>query len=198
MWDTKTGAAIGKPLVGHSDSVTSVAFSPGGDRIVSGSDDNTVRMWDTKTGAAIGEPLVGHSSWVTSVAFSPGGDHIVSGSRDNTARMWDTTTSENAPSSNHMPLDLSRPSTPALPLLKCPSPNWVLPPHPQLQGWVSLDGSFLLLWLPAHYRRLYDPRALYSISAVPSLSTIYFDFSKFEHGLFWSRIVHNTITHSVA
>ncbi|MEL6352649.1 MAG: hypothetical protein AAFR58_12865, partial [Cyanobacteria bacterium J06627_28] len=75
------------PFEGHSDSVLSVAFSPQGDRIVSGSDDHTLRLWDLE-GNAVGSPFEGHSSWVSSVAFSPQGDRIVSGSSDSTLRLW--------------------------------------------------------------------------------------------------------------
>ncbi len=53
--------------------MTSVAFSPDGTRIASGSDDNTVRVWDAATGQPIGEPLTGHTGSVHSVAFSPDG-----------------------------------------------------------------------------------------------------------------------------
>ena len=56
----------------HSSWVTSVAFSPDGKQIVSGSDDGTVRLWDAATGA-LQQPLERYSSWVTSVAFSPDG-----------------------------------------------------------------------------------------------------------------------------
>ena len=74
-------------LQGHSGGVRAVAFSPDGDRIVSGSSDNTLRLWD-REGSPIGEPLQGHSDWVWAVAFSPDGDRIVSGSSDNTLRLW--------------------------------------------------------------------------------------------------------------
>ena len=73
----------------HQDAVTSVAFSPDGRRIVSGSTDNTLRLWDANTGKAIGAPLQGHGGLVNSVAFSPDGRRIVSGSTDNTLRLWD-------------------------------------------------------------------------------------------------------------
>ncbi|MET3606147.1 hypothetical protein ABIC99_003983, partial [Sphaerotilus sulfidivorans] len=72
-----------------SSSIIAVAISPDGSRIVSGSEDNTLRLWDARSGNPIGEPLKGHSSSVSSVAFSPDGSRIVSGSEDNTLRLWD-------------------------------------------------------------------------------------------------------------
>ena len=54
--------------------------APTGRRIVSGSDDKTLRLWDADTGQPIGAPLTGHTGGVCSVAFSPDGRRIVSGS----------------------------------------------------------------------------------------------------------------------
>ncbi|KIO01502.1 hypothetical protein M404DRAFT_149928, partial [Pisolithus tinctorius Marx 270] len=85
----KDWPAVQLVLQGHTSYVTSVAFSPDGNRIVSGSDDNTVRIWDAKSGDQIGSPLKGHTCYVTSVAFSPDGNRIVSGSFDKTVRVWD-------------------------------------------------------------------------------------------------------------
>ena len=65
-----------------------VAFSPDGKRIVSGSWDKTLRLWDAETGKPIGQPLTGHEDPVGNIAFSPDGKRIVSGSWDNTLRLW--------------------------------------------------------------------------------------------------------------
>ncbi|KAG8865454.1 hypothetical protein FRB97_004718, partial [Tulasnella sp. 331] len=73
---------------GHSHFVTSVAFSPNGDHLASGSDDKTVQVWDIQRGGEVAT-FKGHSDWVTSVAFSPNGDHLASGSHDKTVRVWD-------------------------------------------------------------------------------------------------------------
>jgi WD40 repeat protein len=77
----------------HTAEVSSVAFSPDGNKIVSGSRDNTLRLWDATTGKPIGQPFTEHTDAQTlSVAFSPDGNKIVSGSTDKTVRLWDATT----------------------------------------------------------------------------------------------------------
>ena len=68
--------------------MTSVAFSPDGKRIVSGSGDKTVKVWDARTGQEL-LSLKGHTSVVCAVAFSPDGTRIVSGSWDKTVKVWD-------------------------------------------------------------------------------------------------------------
>lgn len=82
VWDVELGTSIGGPFTGHEDWVTSVTFSADGTRIISGSDDKTVRIWNLKSGEQIGEPLQGHSGRVFSVSCSRDGRVIASGSDD--------------------------------------------------------------------------------------------------------------------
>jgi hypothetical protein len=66
----------------------SAAFSPDGQRIVTGSEDNTAKVWDAASGSEL-LTLKGHGIGVWSVAFSPDGQRIVTGSGDQTAKVWD-------------------------------------------------------------------------------------------------------------
>jgi class 3 adenylate cyclase/tetratricopeptide (TPR) repeat protein/tRNA A-37 threonylcarbamoyl transferase component Bud32 len=87
-WQPQTHLAL-QTLRGHLAGVYSAAFSPNGQQIVTGSDDNTATVWE----AASGKPMFtlrGHSSAIWSVAFSPDGQRIVTGSSDHTARVWET------------------------------------------------------------------------------------------------------------
>ncbi|MDQ2730468.1 MAG: AAA-like domain-containing protein [Armatimonadota bacterium] len=72
----------------HHQPVTSVSFSPDGQRIATGSFDNTASVWDAHTGEEL-LTLKGHTALVSSVAFSPDGQRIVTGSWDNSAKVWD-------------------------------------------------------------------------------------------------------------
>ena len=77
------------PLQGYTDSVRSVAFSPDGRHIVSGSLNGTIQFWNAQTGGQMERPLQGHTDSVRSVAFSPDGRYIVSGSNDRKIQLWD-------------------------------------------------------------------------------------------------------------
>ena len=74
--------------IGHkTHNVISVAFSPDGKYILTGSDDNTAKMWDL-SGRVI-QTFMGHTEFVGSVAFSPDGKTVLTGSNDHTAKLWD-------------------------------------------------------------------------------------------------------------
>ena len=91
-----------KPTIGNVDKVVclktleenyvySVAYSPDGTKIVSGSRDKTVKIWNANTGLYL-KTLKGHTESVNSVAYSPDGTKIISGSDDETIKIWDANT----------------------------------------------------------------------------------------------------------
>ena len=83
LWDADTGAPKGT-LTGHTGGVNSVAYSPDGHTLASGSW-GVIRLWDTATGIRK-HTLAGHTSDVSSVAYSPDGGTLASGSWDFTIR----------------------------------------------------------------------------------------------------------------
>src|SRR3989440_8904500 len=75
-------------LVGHTDKVHCVAWSPDGGTLASGSFDHTIWLWDGKAGSARAA-LLGHSAVVNDLAFTPDSRSLLSGSGDGTLRLWD-------------------------------------------------------------------------------------------------------------
>lgn len=78
-------------LRGHAGPVNDACYSPDGRRILSGSDDKTLKMWDAATGKEI-RTLAGHAGAVKSVCFSPDGKQILSGGADKVLKVWDAET----------------------------------------------------------------------------------------------------------
>jgi WD40 repeat protein len=68
--------------------VTSVAFSKDDKYIISGSDDNSIKIWERETGSEI-QILKGHSDKVTSIAVSKDDKYIISGSDDYSIKIWE-------------------------------------------------------------------------------------------------------------
>jgi hypothetical protein len=75
LWNVRTGRLLCN-LIGHSDGVESVAFSPDGQTFASGCWDATVKLWDVPTRQQL-HTFTAHSPRVQSVAFSPNGGNAL-------------------------------------------------------------------------------------------------------------------------
>lgn len=80
-------------LSGHTDEVNTIAFSPDGQQLASGSDDQTIKIWNLNQRQEL-STLRGHTNWVYSVAISPNSQTLVSGSKDKTVKVWNLNTAQ--------------------------------------------------------------------------------------------------------
>ncbi|KAG2054605.1 WD40 repeat-like protein [Suillus hirtellus] len=77
---------------GHTETVRGVIHMPGGQRIITCSDDGSLRVWNLKTGNQIGEDWRDGEGAVCRIALSQDGKKVVSGSSDGAVRLWDIDT----------------------------------------------------------------------------------------------------------
>ncbi len=78
-------------LLGHTQGVNQVAWSPNGRIIASAGDDKTARFFDLRTGSVC-RTLSGHTSYVFTIAVSPQGNLVATGGHDECVRIWDLRT----------------------------------------------------------------------------------------------------------
>jgi len=80
-------------MCGHRDRVTCCAVSPDGRRVVTGSEDLTLKLWDTVRRSKVAT-FCGHRKGVTACAFSPDSKRVVSGGDDKLLIEWSATTAK--------------------------------------------------------------------------------------------------------
>src|SRR6266702_2714379 len=139
----------------------SVAFSPDDLRIVSGSDDGTIRVWNATTRETAAGPFAGHRDWIESVALSPDDQRITSSERG------------------------------SIRILNATTGNTVTTRHPDFtdhsiindEGWICGSNGELLMWIPLiHRTHLHRPSNIW----VAGKHETCMDLSTFVHGRSWT------------
>src|SRR5262249_57585069 len=87
VWEAARGQEL-RTLKGHISAVTSVAFSPDGQRLASGNWDGKAKVWYAASGQEL-RTLKGHTNSLSSVAFSRDGQRLASAGWDRTVKPWD-------------------------------------------------------------------------------------------------------------
>lgn len=72
--------------IGHTAEIVSLDFDTPGNRIITGSFDNTVKVWDVRTGRCV-HSLTGHQGEISSCQFNYASDLCISGSIDRTCKV---------------------------------------------------------------------------------------------------------------
>ncbi|HKS37330.1 MAG TPA: c-type cytochrome domain-containing protein, partial [Verrucomicrobiae bacterium] len=92
QWDLRDGRLF-YVFEGHKDTLYSIALSPDGKTLVTGSYDQKIKLWNVETGEEI-KTLSGHNGCVFDLAFRPDGRILASASADRTVKLWDVATGE--------------------------------------------------------------------------------------------------------
>ena len=87
VWDAMTGQ-LQSTLIGHTNEVYGIAYSPDGRLLATGGLDRKAKVWEASTGREL-LTLSGHTAGLNGVAFSPDGTRLATASWDGTSRVWD-------------------------------------------------------------------------------------------------------------
>jgi WD40 repeat protein len=93
IWDYASGQVVGPTFRHPNGNAWTVAFSPSGSILATGSDDGTARLWDIATGTLVAPPMR-HDGFVFQIQFSPDGRLLATASQDGTVGLWSAVTGE--------------------------------------------------------------------------------------------------------
>jgi WD40 repeat protein len=86
-WELGRGRPVVRRTPHGGNAVISLALSPDGTLVASGSTDGQILLWRPATGEVVGQ-LTGHEGWVNNLAISADGERLVSAGYDGTVRLW--------------------------------------------------------------------------------------------------------------
>ena len=185
--------------------VCSIAVSPDGQQIVSGSYDKTVCVWNAMTGEMVAGPFTGHIGPVNSVVFSPVGQCIISGSSDQTIHMWSLNSSRRNTMAGHtcsvkpveFPSDgkhivssedksIDTLNSVTERLITTTQVNFTDQSVIDDDGWICGNKGELLMWIPhLHRPSLQHPSNIWIVGNHKT----HLDLSNFVHGHSWMRCI---------
>ena len=82
-WRTTT------PFAGHPAQVLTIALTSDDTRIITTSDDCTIRIWELASGDPVGQPLTGHADWIRAAAVTSDDTRVIAGDDTGTVRIWE-------------------------------------------------------------------------------------------------------------
>jgi WD40 repeat protein len=97
-------ATLERTLKGHTNYVWDVVVTPDGRRVLSASNDKTVKMWDLATGNLLAT-FSGHTSMVCSIAIAPDGIRLAAGAFDGSIKVWNINSGDVIADLHHGNLD---------------------------------------------------------------------------------------------
>ena len=169
LWDIASGQLVNKSIGASSPiiegftgtqvapqeagfRILSIAFSPDGNILASGSWDGFIQLWDAATGQPFGEPLISNSSSIFGLAFSSDGKMLFSSNKDGSIWQWNTTDPNYFPRElfDKLPMDVTRA---------------VFSPGGKILAFGSVDGN-IWLWDIANKQPLRLQISKYSAEAI--------------------------------
>ena len=150
----------------------SVAYSPDGRHIISGSSDNTIQMWDAKIRPVGSNSLEGHNYSVQSTAYPPDYWNVLSSSTDKPIQSFNPVPPRPSATGNQI------------------SPHFHA--QPDREGWVKDSEGGLLYWVPLDCRIGLHSPALLTIPRTSDIRSVSLDFNYFTFGSSWTH-VFNTL-----
>ncbi len=145
LWDTATGQEI-RSFVGHTDKVTSVAFSPDGRLLATAGFDGKAKLWNAATGEEL-KTFAGHAAPLISVAFAPDGQRLASLDLAEQVKLWSADTAREI---RTMALDPASSDAGISGLSFSPNGKWLAASARGCRVWEVETGKPLLNLLPGY------------------------------------------------